>query len=71
MDDTTWQHSGQAATYFNWYGYDPDSVTQVCAVAWIRFEWADWPCASNPVRYICEKEYETLDKIFFAEWSGE
>ena len=59
MGDKTWQHSGQTATYFNWYAGDPDSAAQVCAVARQGFQWADWYCIGNPEEYICEKEYET------------
>ena len=57
VDDTTWYHSGEAATYTNWYGSEPNGVTEKCTV--MKEEtgaWHDVPCTYANYGHICELE---------------
>ena len=59
VDDTTWHHSGETATYTNWANNEPDPNTLLedCTQAFssIGGRWRDYSC-TNFAAYICEKD---------------
>ena len=52
INDDTWAHSGQQATFYDWKDTQPDKAEQTCAT--MRIKWYDVQC-DRQYAFVCEK----------------
>ena len=55
INDGTWAHSGDTASFMNWAIKQPDPTGQQCTVVRPHGEWNDVDC-SVPSAFLCERD---------------